>query len=177
MNYGEIKTCDIANGEGVRVSLFVSGCTHHCKNCFNDVAWDFGYGKPFTEETEEMLLKALEPDFVDGLSLLGGEPFEPEHQYVLLSLLQRVRREFPQKTIWAYSGYVYEELSGKEVGTGRARCEVTDAVLACVDVLVDGEFMKDKKNISLQFRGSENQRLIDLRKTEEAGEIVWWKQK
>ena len=111
------------------------------------------------------------------MTLLGGEPFEPEHQYVLLSLLQRVRREFPQKTIWAYSGYVYEELSGKEVGTGRARCEVTDAVLSCVDVLVDGEFMKDKKNISLQFRGSENQRLIDLRKTEEAGEIVWWKQK
>ena len=113
---------------------------------------------------------------IDG-SVAAGEPFEPEHQYVLLSLLQRVRREFPKKTIWAYSGYVYEELSGKEVGTGRARCEVTDAVLACVDVLVDGEFMKDKKNISLQFRGSENQRLIDLRKTEEAGEIVWWKQK
>ena len=129
------------------------------------------------KEVEEELMEALRPGYVAGLTLLGGEPFEPEHQYVLLSLLQRVRREFPQKTIWAYSGYVYEELSGKEIGTGRARCEVTDAVLSCVDVLVDGEFMKDKKNISLQFRGSENQRLIDLRKTEEAGEIVWWKQK
>ena len=177
MNYADIKQYDVANGLGIRVSLFVSGCTHHCKNCFNKETWDFRFGNPFTEAEIEKILEYLKPSYVSGLSLLGGEPFEPEHQYVLLSFLQRVRREFPQKTIWAYSGYVYEELSGKEIGTGRARCEVTDAVLACVDVLVDGEFMKDKKNISLQFRGSENQRLIDLRKTEEAGEIVWWKQK
>ena len=114
MNYGEIKTCDIANGEGVRVSLFVSGCTHHCKNCFNDVAWDFGYGKPFTKETEEMLLEALEPDFVDGLSLLGGEPFEPENQRALLPFLKKVRERFPKKNIWCYTGYLFDkELLGE----------------------------------------------------------------
>ena len=158
MYYCNIKKSDIADGPGVRVTLFVSGCTHHCEECFQPETWNFTYGQPFTKEVEEELMEALRPGYVAGLTLLGGEPFEPEHQYVLLSLLQRVRREFPQKTIWAYSGYIYEEL-------------------ACVDVLVDGEFTKDKKNISLQFRGSENQRLIDLRKTEEAGEIVWWKQK
>ena len=118
MNYGEIKTCDIANGEGVRVSLFVSGCTHHCKNCFNDVAWDFGYGKPFTEETEEMLLKALEPDFVDGLSLLGGEPFEPENQRALLPFLKKVRERFPKKNIWIKS---FSVRAGRDVSV-RMRC-------------------------------------------------------
>ena len=120
MNYGEIKTCDIANGEGVRVSLFVSGCTHHCKNCFNDVAWDFGYGKPFTEETEEMLLKALEPDYVDGLSLLGGEPFEPENQRALLPFLKKVRERFPKKNIWCYTGYLFDK---ELLGESRARCD------------------------------------------------------
>lgn len=145
MYYCNIKKSDIADGPGVRVTLFVSGCTHHCEECFQPETWNFTYGQPFTKEVEEELMEALRPGYVAGLTLLGGEPFEPEHQYVLLSLLQRVRRELPKKTIWAYSGYVYEELSGKEVGTGRARCEVTDAVLACVDVLVDGEFMKDKK--------------------------------
>ena len=122
MNYGEIKTCDIANGEGVRVSLFVSGCTHHCKNCFNDVAWDFGYGKPFTEETEEMLLKALEPDFVDGLSLLGGEPFEPENQRAHLPFLKKVRVRFPKKNIWCYTGYLFDK---ELLGESRARCELS----------------------------------------------------
>ena len=123
MNYGEIKLCDIANGEGVRVSLFVSGCTHHCKNCFNDVAWDFGYGKPFTEETEEMLLKALEPDFVDGLSLLGGEPFEPENQRALLPFLKKVRERFPKKNIWCYTGYLFDkELLGDRELRGCRGC-------------------------------------------------------
>ena len=139
MNYGEIKTCDIANGEGVRVSLFVSGCTHHCKNCFNDVAWDFGYGKPFTEETEEMLLEALEPDFVDGLSLLGGEPFEPENQRALLPFLKKVRERFPKKNIWCYTGYLFDK---ELLGESRARWECTDEMLSLIDVLVDGEFVQ-----------------------------------
>ena len=170
MNYGEIKTCDIANGEGVRVSLFVSGCTHHCKNCFNDVAWDFGYGKPFTEETEEMLLKALEPDFVDGLSLLGGEPFEPENQRALLPFLKKVRERFPKKNIWCYTGYLFD----KELfGESRARCECTDEMLSLIDVLVDGEFVQELYSVALAFRGSENQRIIDVKKSLETGEIVW----
>ena len=169
MNYGEIKTCDIANGEGVRVSLFVSGCTHHCKNCFNDVAWDFGYGKPFTEETEEMLLKALEPDFVDGLSLLGGEPFEPENQRALLPFVRRVRARYPEKTIWAFSGFTLEEL--RQEGA-HPHCEVTEELLSLLDVLVDGRFVEELKDISLRFRGSRNQRLIDMKQTLAAGHIV-----
>ena len=168
MNYGEIKTCDIANGEGVRVSLFVSGCTHHCKNCFNDVAWDFGYGKPFTEETEEMLLKALEPDFVDGLSLLGGEPFEPENQRVLLPFLKKVRERFPKKNIWCYTGYLFDK---ELLGESRARC--TDEMLSLIDVLVDGEFVQELYSVALAFRGSENQRIIDVKKSLETGKIVW----
>ena len=159
MNYGEIKTCDIANGEGVRVSLFVSGCTHHCKNCFNDVAWDFGYGKPFTEETEEMLLKALEPDFVDGLSLLGGEPFEPENH-------NGAKERVSEAEHWA--------LFDKELlGESRARCECTDEMLSLIDVLVDGEFVQELYSVALAFRGSENQRIIDVKKSLETGEIVW----
>ena len=172
MNYGEIKTCDIANGEGVRVSLFVSGCTHHCKNCFNDVAWDFGYGKPFTEETEEMLLKALEPDFVDGLSLLGGEPFEPENQRDLLPLLQEVRRRYPDKSIWCFTGFRLEDELLRD--GSHPRCQVTDRLLSCIDVLVDGRFVAAEKDISLQFRGSRNQRVLDLPKTLAAGQPVIW---
>ena len=172
MNYGEIKTCDIANGEGVRVSLFVSGCTHHCKNCFNDVAWDFGYGKPFTEETEEMLLEALEPDYVDGLSLLGGEPFEPENQRDLLPLLQEIRRRYPDKSIWCFTGFRLEDELLRE--GSHPRCEVTDRLLSCIDVLVDGRFVAAEKDISLQFRGSRNQRVLDLPKTLAAGQPVIW---
>ena len=171
MNYGEIKTCDIANGEGVRVSLFVSGCTHHCKNCFNEVAWDFGYGKPFTEETEEMLLKALEPDFVDGLSLLGGEPFEPENQRVLLPFLKKVRERFPKKNIWCYTGYLFD----KDVLDKMCKeSEVTKEIVSYLDIVVDGEFMIDRKNLKINFRGSDNQRIIDVKKTLDAGEIVHW---
>ena len=171
MNYGEIKTCDIANGEGVRVSLFVSGCTHHCKNCFNDVAWDFGYGKPFTEETEEMLLKALEPDYVDGLSLLGGEPFEPENQRALLPFLKKVRERFPKKNIWCYTGYLFD----KDVLDKMCKeSEVTKEIVSYLDIVVDGEFMIDRKNLKINFRGSDNQRIIDVKKTLDAGEIVRW---
>ena len=154
MNYGEIKTCDIANGEGVRVSLFVSGCTHHCKNCFNDVAWDFGYGKPFTEETEEMLLKALEPDYVDGLSLLGGEPFEPENQRALLPFLKKVRERFPKKNIWCYTGFTYEQV---------LEDERLAQILPYIDTLVEGPFVESLRTTELPFRGSSNQRIIHLK--------------
>ena len=170
MNYATIKKRDIANGPGVRVSLFVSGCTHRCPGCFNEIAWDFAYGEPFTPEVEEELLALMEPEFVAGMTLLGGEPFEPANQRALLPFLRRVKARFPQKTLWCYSGYTLEELTGES----RARCSVTDELLSLLDVLVDGRFILEKKNIRLRFRGSENQRLIDMNKTRETGEIVLW---
>ena len=170
MNYAAIKKRDIANGPGVRVSLFVSGCTHHCPGCFNADTWDFSYGEPFTVAVQDELLAAMEPDYVHGLSLLGGEPFEAANQRALVPFLHRVRERYPRKTIWCYSGYTLEELRG----SGRSRCEVTDEMLSLLDVLVDGRFVLEKKNIRLRFRGSENQRLIDMRSTREAGEIVLW---
>lgn len=169
MNYGEIKRVDIANGEGVRVSLFVSGCTHHCKNCFNAETWNFNYGKPFTKETEDEIIGYLNHDYIKGLSLLGGEPFEPDNQRVLLPFLKRVKSIFPDKTIWSYSGYTLDK---ELLGESRARCEVTDEMLSLIDVLVDGEYMDDKRNISLKFRGSENQRVIDVKKSLSQGEII-----
>lgn len=160
MNYGEIKKHDIANGEGVRVSLFVSGCTHHCRGCFNPETWDFHYGKPFTEEVWETLLESLGPEYIAGLTLLGGEPFEVENQRALLPFLKEVRSRYPGKTIWCYTGYTLErDLLCKQ---GCARCECTDEMLAIIDVLVDGEFVEEKKDISLVFRGSANQRIIRL---------------
>ena len=171
MNYGEIKLCDIANGEGVRVSLFVSGCTHHCKECFNPETWDFSYGKPFDEEVQERILSELAPDYIDGLSLLGGEPFEPANQRALLPFLRRVRERFPQKTVWCYTGYTLES---DLLSESRARCECTDEMLSCLDVLVDGEFVLEKKNISLPFRGSENQRIIDVKKPLDCGHCCPW---
>lgn len=173
MNYATIKKRDIANGPGVRVSLFVSGCTHRCPGCFNEVAWDFSYGEPFTPQVEEELLTLMGPEFVAGMTLLGGEPFEPANQRALLPFLRRVKERFPQKTLWCYSGYTLEELQGES----RARCSATDEMLALLDVLVDGRFILEKKNIRLRFRGSENQRLIDMNKTREAGEIVLWDDK
>ena len=168
MNYGEIKNYDIANGLGVRVSLFVSGCTHHCKGCFNPMTWDFSYGKPFTRETADELLEMLEPSYIDGLTLLGGEPFEPDNQRGLLPFVREVRERFPNKDIWCYTGYLLDE---ELLKPSRARCEATDELLSLIDVLVDGEFVQEKKNISLSFRGSENQRLIDLPVTLRTGEI------
>ena len=170
MNYGTIKFCDIANGIGIRTVLFVSGCTHHCKGCFQPETWDFAYGQPYTEATERQILDSLAPSYIHGLTLLGGEPMEPDNQRALLPLLRRLKMEYPQKTVWCYSGYTYEELTG----VSRARCEVTDEMLSLIDVLVDGEFVLERKNISLRFRGSENQRLIDLAKTREQGSIVLW---
>ena len=168
MNYATIKNCDIANGPGVRVSLFVSGCTHRCPGCFNEVAWDFDYGQPFTEETIESILDMLRPSYIKGLTLLGGEPFEPQNQPDVVKLLRRIRRELPEKTIWAFSGYLFEKdiLSGRLGDTGE--------YLSYLDVLVDGPFGEAKKNLNLRFRGSENQRLIDVKASLAAGETVLW---
>ncbi len=170
MNYGNIKYCDIANGIGVRTVLFVSGCTHHCPGCFQPQTWDFSYGQPYTAETEQALIASLAPSYIAGITLLGGEPFEPENQRALLPLLRRIRGECPGKTVWAFSGYTYEELMGES----RARCEVTDEMLSLLDVLVDGEFVQQKRNISLRFRGSENQRILDMPASLRAGHPVLW---
>ncbi len=172
MNYGEIKKTDIANGTGVRVSLFVSGCTHHCKGCFNPETWNFEYGKPFTKEVEEELLKALTPTHITGLTLLGGEPMEPSNQQVLVPFLRTVKAQFPNKTIWCYTGYTLEK-DLLEGGNDTARCEVTDEFLSYLDVLVDGEFELDKKDIRLKFRGSSNQRILDVQASLKKGEAVW----
>ena len=170
MNYGAIKKCDIANGVGVRTVLFVSGCTHHCKGCFQPETWNFDYGERYTKETEDEIIESLRPDYVDGITLLGGEPFEPENQRELVMLLRRIKKDLPQKTVWSFSGFTYEELTGDS----RAVCEVTNEMLSMLDVLVDGEFVEAKRNISLRFRGSENQRLIDMNKTRKEGKIVLW---
>ena len=170
MYYGSIKPCDIANGTGVRVTLFVSGCTHRCKGCFQPKTWDFRYGQPFTAETEEALLEALNRPYISGLTLLGGEPFEPDNQRALLPFLHRLRQQLPDKTVWAFSGYTWEELTGQS----RARCEATGALLSLVDVLVDGEFVEALRDISLRFRGSSNQRLLDVPASLAAGRPIPW---
>ena len=171
MNYAEIKNCDIANGPGVRVSLFVSGCTHHCKGCFNEVAWDFNYGEPFTEQTIQTILKLMEPDYVKGLTLLGGEPFEPQNQPAIVELLRRVKATYPDKSIWAYSGYLFDkDIMAGRLGPG----EITREFVSYLDVLVDGPFIQAQKDLTLRFRGSANQRLIDVPATLEKGEIILW---
>jgi len=165
LNYADIKKVDVANGPGVRVSLFVSGCTHHCKECFNPETWDFGFGSPFGEEQIEEIFSLLDRDHIRGLSLLGGEPFEPENQETVLDLVRRVREKLPGKTIWCYSGYLFEELAGGEVGAhGRELLEL-------LDVLVDGPFVLEKKDLGLRFRGSSNQRIIDVPASLRAGEV------
>ncbi len=169
MYYGEIKNCDIANGSGVRVSLFVSGCRNRCEHCFQKQTWDFEYGRPFTEETENSILKMLEPSYIEGLTILGGEPFEPENQIVLCAFVEKVRASLPGKNIWAYTGFTLEELFSKDC---RAHCSETAKLLSMIDVLVDGRFVEEKKDISLRFRGSSNQRLIDLPQTLKGGRVV-----
>lgn len=172
MNYATIKNCDIANGPGVRVSLFVSGCTHHCPGCFNEIAWDFLYGEPFTQDTVNSILEMLRPGYIRGLTLLGGEPFEPQNQEPIVQLLRQVKKEFPEKSIWAFSGYLMD----RDILSGRlGDWEITREYLSYLDVLVDGPFIEAKKNLSLRFRGSENQRLIDVPATLDSGEIVLWK--
>ncbi len=171
MYYGEIKNCDIANGIGVRVTLFVSGCTNRCPSCFQPETWDFCYGQPFTAETEEKILAMLAPSYIHGLTLLGGDPFEPENQRALLPFLKRVREVYPNKSIWAFSGFTWEEMHTP----GAYPCtEVTEEMLSLTDVLIDGRFIEAQKNISLRFRGSENQRIIDVDNSIRAGRVELW---
>ena len=165
MNYATIKWADVANGPGVRVSLFVSGCTHRCPGCFNPEAQDFGYGQPFTQAEEDKILAALAPAHIKGLSLLGGEPFEPDNQRALLPFLRRVKERFPDKEIWCYSGYRFEELAAGSVGDHSRK------LLEGIDVLVDGPFVLAKKDLGLRFRGSSNQRIIDVPASLAAGEV------
>jgi len=168
MNYATIKNCDIANGPGVRVSLFVSGCTHRCPGCFNEVAWDFDYGEPFTEAVMDSIVEMLRPGYIRGLTLLGGEPFEPQNQDAVVQLLRKIKTELPEKSIWAFSGYLFD----RDILSGRlGDCS---EYLSYLDVLVDGPFVEAKKNLSLRFRGSENQRLIDVPASLAAGEVVLW---
>lgn len=171
MNYATIKNNDIANGPGVRVSLFVSGCTHRCPGCFNEVAWDFGYGEPFTQETIDAILKMLAPPHIRGLTLLGGEPFEPQNQPEILKLLRQVNAAYPEKSIWAYSGYLFD----RDIMAGRlGPKEITEEYVSYLDVVVDGPFVESRKDLSLRFRGSGNQRIIDVKATFAAGQIVLW---
>lgn len=190
MFYGNIKDCDVANGPGIRVTLFVSGCTNACPGCFQKQTWDFRYGEAFTDETEQKLLRMLKPSYVRGLTLLGGEPFEPENQRALVPFLKRVRAEAPDKDIWCFTGNRLEELTGaakdgelimdgdpRQCRAAHLRCEVTDEMLDLIDVLVDGRFVERLKDLSLEFRGSSNQRLIDLPQTIAEGQIVLWENK
>ncbi|MCI8270487.1 MAG: anaerobic ribonucleoside-triphosphate reductase activating protein [Lachnospiraceae bacterium] len=170
MNYATIKPTDVANGPGVRVTLFVSGCTHHCKGCFNSEAWDFGYGQEFTEETQKELLRLLSPDYIVGLTLLGGEPMEPANQTGLLPFIKKVKKQFPLKTIWCFTGYDFEQdILGKMFPAS----EVTRELLPLLDVMVDGKFIEEKKNLRLKFRGSENQRILDMKKSLATKAAVW----
>ena len=169
MNYADIKQYDVANGPGIRISLFVSGCNHHCKGCFNEEAWDFNYGKPFTDETIDTIIEYLNSPHIAGLTLLGGEPMEPVNQKALLPLVKRVKDTYPDKTIWCFTGFIYERdlLAGQ-----RRHTEVTEEFLSLIDVLVDGPFILEQRNLALTFRGSENQRVLDMQKTLREGKPV-----
>lgn len=171
MNYADIKKYDVGNGPGVRISLFVSGCTHHCKGCFNPETWDFNYGMPYTEETEKEILDFLEAPYIAGLTLLGGEPLEQEHQRVLLPLLRKVKERFPKKNTWCFTGYLFDR---DVLGTMCKEWEETEEFISYLDVLVDGEFEEEKKDLSLRFKGSSNQRTIMVKESLKAGRIVLW---
>ena len=171
MHYATIKNCDIANGPGVRISLFVSGCTHRCKGCFNEVAWDFEYGQPFTQETIDYILTLLAPSYVKGLTLLGGEPFEPQNQGPIVELLRQIKAKYPQKSIWAFSGYLFDnDILAWRLGPR----EITEEYLSYLDVLVDGPFVESKKDLMLRFRGSSNQRIINVPESLRQGTVVLW---
>ncbi len=171
MNYAEIKNCDIANGPGVRVTLFVSGCTHHCEGCSNQETWDFQYGQPFTQKTQERILTELAKDYIAGLTLLGGEPLEPGNWQVLMPLVREVKERYPDKDIWCYTGYLFDR---DILGTFCERWEQMEAFLSYLDVIVDGEFILAQKDISLRFRGSTNQRIIMVQESLAQGEIIYW---
>lgn len=171
MNYAAIKNCDIANGPGVRVSIFVSGCTHRCEGCFNAIAWDFDYGESFTQETIQHILNLLKPSHIQGLTLLGGEPFEPDNQASVLELLRQTKQTYPEKNIWAFSGYLFDQ----DILSGRlGSFEITKELISYIDVLVDGPFIMALKDLSLRFRGSSNQRIIDVRASLDAGQVILW---
>ncbi len=169
MNYADIKKIDVANGEGVRVSVFVSGCNHHCKGCFNQCAWDFNYGKKFTEKEEQQIIDYMNHDYISGLSLLGGEPLEPKNQEGLLPLVKKVKEKFPNKDIWCYTGFDFEK---DVVGKMAKNNETTRELLKYIDIIVDGKFEEDKKDLKLQFRGSSNQKIVDVKKSLQTGQIV-----
>lgn len=169
MNYMEIKKYDIANGPGVRTSLFVSGCTHHCKGCFNEVAWDFKAGKEFTDETIEEIIESLSPDYIKGLTLLGGEPFEPANQAALLPLVKKVKEIYPDMSIWAYSGYLFDK---QILDVMAKKYDFTKEFLKYIDVLVDGKFIEEEKDLSIVYRGSRNQRIIDVKESLKTGKVV-----
>lgn len=173
MNYATIKWTDIANGEGVRISLFVSGCTRRCKDCFNAVAWDFSYGKPFDESVRESIYEGLKADYIAGLSLLGGEPLEPENQRALLPFVKEVKKRFPEKSIWCYTGNVFDPATGL-LKEQEKNTEVTEELISLFDVLVDGEFIEAQKNIRLKFRGSSNQRILDVKKSKISKSLVFY---
>lgn len=171
MNYAEIKNVDIANGPGVRISLFVSGCPHHCKGCFNEVTWDFTYGKPYTQETINHILELLKADYIKGITFLGGEPMAPSNQESVLNTMRQIKEHYTNKDIWLYTGYLLDtDIMGKMVDT----LPHTSEILRYIDVLVDGPFIEEQKNLNLQFKGSENQRIIDMKKTLSSGSIVLW---
>lgn len=169
MKYANIKYNDIANGEGVRTSLFVSGCTHHCKGCFNEIAWDFNYGEDFTREVEDKIIESLKPSYIAGLTLLGGEPMEPANQQALLPFIKRVKEELPNKNIWCYTGYLFDS---ELLSPSRAHTQITRELLSYIDIIVDGKFELDKKDITLRFKGSSNQRIIDVQKSLLEGKVV-----
>ena len=171
MNYGNIKNYDVANGAGVRTTLFVSGCINHCEHCFQPQTWDFEYGQPFTQETEEYISQLLDSDYIAGLTVLGGEPFEPSNQRALCPFLKKIRDRYPDKDIWMFSGFTLEEL--RKQGS-HPNCEVTEEILGMIDVLVDGRFVEELKDITLRFRGSSNQRLIDMKETNKQGKVIMW---
>ena len=169
MNYADIKKIDVANGEGVRVSVFVSGCNHHCKGCFNQCAWDFNYGKEFSEKEEQQIIEYMNHDYISGLSLLGGEPLEPRNQEGLLPLVKKVKKKFPNKNIWCYTGFDFEK---DVVGKMAKDNETTRELLKYIDIIVDGKFEENKKDLKLQFRGSSNQKIVDVKKSLQTGQIV-----
>ena len=169
MNYAGIKYCDIANGTGCRTVLFVSGCRNACKGCFQPQTWDFGYGEPFDEKVQKEVLDSLAPDYITGITLLGGEPFEPENQKELVPFMRKVAAQYPSKNVWAFTGYIYDK---DLIAGGRRHTEDTDELLSMIDVLVDGPFVEELKDITLKFRGSSNQRVLNLRETIRTGKIT-----
>lgn len=170
MNYCALRTCDVANGPGMRVTLFVSGCTNHCPGCFQPETWDFHYGEAFTEDTQRRVLELLAPEYIAGLTLLGGDPFEPDNQRGLLPLLKQVKTAYPKKSVWAYTGFLLDE--ELQTDGSHPRCEVTDEMLSYIDVLVDGRFVEAQKDVRLKFKGSANQRIIDVQQTLASGEVT-----